>query len=109
MLNKTNIIQINSLSQRIHGTTPLPLAPTPSFSGELFGAEYLYNQTGQRVLDSNNLDERIDEGFGDVEEEEEEEDLAFGETELQTVASPDDVSEGEDPGMDEEVCSKKKK
>ena len=92
----------------MHGTTPLPLAPTPSsYSGELFGVEYLYNQTGQRVLDSDNIEERIDEGFGDVEEEEEEEKHQVAtEAELGTVASPDDTSEEEGVEV-EDVCPKK--
>ena len=56
------------------------------------------------MLDSDNIEERIDEGFGDVEEEEEEEEHQVAtEAELGTVASPDDTSEEEVV----EVCPKK--
>lgn len=47
----------------------LPLYQPPAkYTGEHFGVEYLYDQSGLRFLPSEeNLDQEIDEGFEDVE------------------------------------------
>ena len=44
--------------------------PPAAYTGEAFGVEYLYRQSGlELVSDSTKLDEEIDEGFEDIAEE----------------------------------------
>lgn len=44
--------------------------PPSAYTGELFGVEYFYHQTGLlfTTTDNDQLDAQIDEGFGDVDE-----------------------------------------
>ena len=64
--------KVNGLSQTLHGKSVFPVYTAPSvYTGELFGVNYLYDQTGLRLDSSeDNLDREIDEGFEDVEEDE---------------------------------------
>ena len=60
--------KLNSISQSLHGKDMLPLFQPPSkYTGELFGVEYLFNQSGD-VLTTHGeeLDREIDERFEDV-------------------------------------------
>ena len=44
--------------------------PPPLYTGELFGVEYLYHQTGLQFSSTDEeVDREIDEGFGDLEDE----------------------------------------
>ena len=63
-------IQVNSLSQAVLGKKHIPnYQPPAQYTGEMYGVEYLYHQTGAVLVDSiDNIDEQIDEGFCDVEE-----------------------------------------
>ena len=63
--------RLNALSEAIHGTPMLPLYRPPSiYTGEAFGVEYLYQQSG-KVFKPGDLDKEIDEGFGDMDEADE--------------------------------------
>ena len=56
----------NQLSQKMAIPPIFPHFQLPmEYTGELFGVEYLYNQTGTELA-TDNLDDRIDEGFVDV-------------------------------------------
>lgn len=62
--------RVNALSETVHGTPLLPLYRPPSqYTGEAFGVEYLYRQSGT-VFKPRDLDKEIDEGFEDLEEAE---------------------------------------
>ena len=63
-------VRVNALSQTIHQQEVLPLYRPPGpYTGELFGVEYLYQQSGYHfVKDEDNLDSQIDEGFEDYED-----------------------------------------
>ena len=59
--------KINSLSSNIYGTKVFPLYQPPSkYTGELFGVEYLYEQSNLAFAPAKDLDSEIDEGFEDV-------------------------------------------
>ena len=70
------IPQVNQLSVGVLRKPLLPQTPLSTYTGELIGVKYLYSLTG-RVLDSNNLEEKVDEGFKDFKEEEEEDCIHF--------------------------------
>lgn len=64
------LVQVNVLSQAVHGKRLLPHHQAPAeYTGELYGVEYLYSQTGV-ILPGNlrgaEIDKEIDEGFCDV-------------------------------------------
>ena len=63
--------KINALSQSIHQKDIFPLYRPPSrYTGELFGVEYLYDQSGMTLQTSGaDLDKKIEEGLRDVEDE----------------------------------------
>lgn len=64
--------KVNHLSRLIHGKELLPLYRQPAvYTGELLGVEYLYHQTGTPLLpkDDEQLVKQIDEGFGDIEDD----------------------------------------
>ena len=54
----------------VHGKKVFPsYQPCAEYSGELYGVEYLYSQSGTNFRPKEeDLDTQIDEGFGDVEE-----------------------------------------
>ena len=61
---------MNALSQTIHQQAVFPLyRPPGAYTGELFGVEYLYQQSGYHfVKEEDDLDSQIDEGFEDYED-----------------------------------------
>ena len=63
-------IQINDLSESVHGKKIFPNhQPSPEYSGELFGVEYLYSQSGISFRPKDDdLDTQIGEGFADIDE-----------------------------------------
>lgn len=88
-------LQVNELSSTIVGKKVLPnFQPSAEYTGELFGVEYLYAQSGVTFMPVSDADlvTDIDEGFGDIDEE-----LADSEANSDdiTVALPSD-SESED-------------
>ena len=64
-------LQINSLSQSVLGRKEMSCHFRVSkYTGELFGAEYLYSQSGYTLSPKEDeLDKEINEGFGDMSEE----------------------------------------
>ena len=64
--------QLNSLSNSLHGTTVFPNYQLLStYTGELSGVEYLFSQSGTVFKPTEEeLEEQIDEGFGEGDEEE---------------------------------------
>lgn len=63
-------MQVNTLSQIIHGTKILPEYCQPAaYTGELFGVEYLYAQSGFRFPTEEDINNQIDEGFCEEGEE----------------------------------------
>lgn len=64
--------RLNSLSQpqSLHGQDIFPLYRPPSkYTGELFGVEYLFWQSGIVLkTQGEELDKRIDEGFEDIDD-----------------------------------------
>ena len=68
------------------------------YTGELFGVEYLYSQSGYTLSPKEEeLDKEIDEGFGDVSEEDtvSQTTLMASESDI-TVAPPDDSNSDSD-------------
>lgn len=62
-------MQVNVLSQAVHGRKLLPHhQPPAAFTGELYGLEYLYSQTGAILPGALEVDKQIDEGFCDAEQ-----------------------------------------
>ena len=91
--------RLNSLSRTLHGQAMLPLYQPPSkYTGELFGVEYLFRQSGI-VLNTQGeeLDRQIDEGFVDVDDRE---DLIYAalpdSEEYNTAACPSESDSEED-------------
>lgn len=65
-------LQVNELSSIIVGKKVLPNFQSPAeYTGELFGVEYLYAQSGATFMPTTDADlvSDIDEGFGDIDEE----------------------------------------
>ena len=62
--------KIDALNQAIHSERTSPdYCPPLEYTGELFGVEYLYDQSGnQMVFKDSDLDDEIDEGFQDFDE-----------------------------------------
>lgn len=63
---------MNELSSALFGKEVLPNFQSPAkYTGELFGVEYLYNQSGTTFMPTTDADlvSDIDEGFGDIDEE----------------------------------------
>ena len=60
--------RIKVLTQSVHGKDMLPLYQPPAkYTGELFGVEYLYHQSGQTFSSTaEELDQQINEGFEDI-------------------------------------------
>lgn len=76
------------------------------YTGELFGAEYLYSQTGYALSPKGEeLDKEIDEGFDDMSEEDSSDSpsptLTASEADM-TIAPPDDPDSDGDTGQEEE-------
>ena len=67
---RTYLLQVNTLSQLVHGKKVLPtFTPPAAYTGEFFGVEYLYSETGFHFNpEDEHIDTQIDEGFCDVEE-----------------------------------------
>jgi hypothetical protein len=87
---------VNELSSSILGKEVLPnYQPLAKYTGELFGVEYLYTQSGLTFQPTSVCDlvSEIDEGFGEEEEESTESESAY--TDDATVALPPD-SDSED-------------
>lgn len=61
----TFLMQINSLSQVVHGITILPQYQAPAaYTKEAFGVEYLYAQSGYMFNPKDEeLEEKTDKGF----------------------------------------------
>ena len=101
--------KLNSLSKSLHGQAMFPLYRPPSrYTGELFGVEYLFQQSGI-VLNTQGeeLDKQIDEGFGEMTDEENLFDFAatLDSESHETAASPVERS---DLDEENEVCLKVK-
>ncbi len=65
-------LQVNGLSCTIIGKNALHnFQPPAEYTGELFGVEYLYAQSGVTFMPASDADlvTDIDEGFGDIDEE----------------------------------------
>lgn len=78
--------KVNRLSNSIHGRAFFPLySPPAAYTGELLGVEYLFHQTGKtfQPKDEDELVDQIDEGFGDVDDDN------YGETSTVTPFSED--------------------
>lgn len=59
--------KVNALSEAIHGHKVFPnYRPPAKYTGEFFGVEYLYSQSGLQ-FQPEDLDQEIDEGFEDYE------------------------------------------
>ena len=87
---------MNDLSVTILGKKVFPnYRPLPKYTGELFGVEYLFQQSGMTFKPD--VDEEVDEGFGDSDQE-----LISGfdfnlaDADDETVALPMDDSASED-------------
>ena len=97
--------RVNALSQSVHGTSVFPqYRPPAKYTGELYGVEYLYHQTGL-VFEPTNLDTEIDKGFGELEEDDYLP-VTVNVDDPTAVAPPTDESDG-DSG-DEEVSVARK-
>ena len=97
--------RVNALSQEIHGKAVFPLYTPPStYTGELFGVEYLYDQAGLQMCPTEeNMNKEIDEGFEDAEEDELKSDalpVLFDDPEEGVISPPEESDEDEE----EEVC-----
>lgn len=88
-LHVLHTIQVNALSQTIHGTKVFPnFQPSSVYTGELFGVEFLFSQSGISFCPKEeDLDVQIDEGFGE-EVEESVEQLPSTDLEETTTISP---------------------
>ena len=95
--------KVIDLSQMIHGKAVFPVhVPPSSYTRELFGVEYLYEQTGLQLCASEKeLNRKIDEGFEDDDEEVPvSASLLLEDPEMASVAPP----EHSDDEAEEEVC-----
>lgn len=90
--------QVNDLSVTILGKKVFPhYRPLPKYTGELFGVEYLFAQTGMTFKPDVDIEQEIDEGFGDSDQELIGGfDLDLADAEDATVAVPMDDSASED-------------
>lgn len=92
-------LQVNELSSTILGKNIVPSLQHPAeYTGELFGVEYLFAQSGMTFKPTNDEDlaKEIDEGFGDIDSEEELADPEAHDDDDVTVALlPDSESEDE--------------
>lgn len=89
---------MNELSITVLGKKIFPnFQPPAEYTGELYGAEYLYAQSGTTFQPASEGDllDSIDEGFGDIDEELSAFHLADSAISDVTVALPSD-SESED-------------
>ena len=68
-INYDLFIQINALSQSVQLGPVFPHHQSPSaYTGELFGVEYLFNQSGGSFSPTKDeVDNQIDEGFDEEE------------------------------------------
>ena len=88
---------MNQLSESLFGTKVLPMYQAPSkYTGELFGAEYLYAQSGQEL--NPDLDEEVDKGLDGVEDEGFEDGTiaSLEEEESMTMAPPSDKEDSDE-------------
>ena len=89
---------MNQLSESLFGTKVLPMYQAPSkYTGELFGAEYLYAQSGQEF--NPDLDEEVDKGLDGVEDEGFEDGgtiASLEEEESMTMAPPSDKKDSDE-------------
>lgn len=88
---------MNELSSTIHGKKILPnFQPPAEYTGELFGVEYLFAQSGvtfKPAASEDDLINEIDEGFGDIDEQLDDSEASSDDA---TVAlPPDSASEDE--------------
>ena len=80
-----------------------PHIQASEYTGELFGVEYLYSQSGHTLSPKEDeLDKEIDEGFGDMSEEDAAAPptLMASESDI-TIAPPDDSDSDGDDDQDE--------
>ena len=63
--------QVNTLSETVHGKKILPsYQPPAQYTGELFGVEYLYRQSGMPLITKDlDIAAKIDEGFEDYKDD----------------------------------------
>ena len=81
------MLQIDALSMKVLGKPVLTPHITPhKYSGELFGVQYLYSQSGEQLPTM--IDEEVDEGFN--EECQEPGEVEASETIDATLSSDDD-------------------
>lgn len=91
-------MQVNELSSTILGKKVLPnLQPSAVYTGELFGVEYLLAQSGMtfKPTSDEDLAKEIDEGFGDIDSEEEIADPEAHDDDITVALPPDSESEDE--------------
>jgi len=93
-------LQVHSLSQAVHGSAPSTLPHYQAlgeYTGEAFGVEYLYEQTGFMFpRKEDDLDAEIDEGFDDNMDMDVEEEETSHSEDMATVALPTDLESEED-------------
>ena len=83
VLYYVTMLQIDSLSEKVLGRPVLPPHTTPhKYSGELFGVQYLYAQSGEELPAM--MDKEVDEGFEEHDEQE------YPDTIDATLSSDDD-------------------
>ena len=69
IVNYFTMLQIDSLSEKVLGRPVLRTHNTPNkYSGELFGVQYLYAQSGEELPEM--IEEEVDEGFEDNNQQE---------------------------------------
>ena len=96
--------RVNALNQEIHRKAVFPLYTPPStYTGELFGVEYLYDQAGLQMCPmGENMNKEIDEGFEDAEEDELKSDALpalFDDPEEGMISPPEESDEDEEEGV----------
>lgn len=61
---------VNKLHDSLFGEPIFPNCQPPSeYTGELIGMEYLFHETGVKFVEEEDLNERIDEGFIDLQDD----------------------------------------
>lgn len=101
------LLQINSLSQSVLGRKVMSRHfHVSKYTGELFGAEYLYSQSGYTLSPKEDeLDKEIDEGFGDMSEEDTASPTLMASESDVTIASLEEPDSEGDEDQEEKVQS----
>ncbi|XP_072050117.1 uncharacterized protein [Amphiura filiformis] len=95
--------KVNKLSMAVHNKKILPRSHAPAkYTGEDIGVQYLWQQSEFVVAsDSEQLEQKIDEGFEDYDESGETSEMEGGDDELEHIPTPGTPSGSDDSASDD--------